>query len=341
MTPISTDDDRLPSRYIAYFDDSGALALPDSSLAAFLEAHGYFFLVPQSGIQPQFSISHRHSKTSMTMLRSWNVAVRNRTLAVQESRVNEPFPYSKTAAKYYGNIIFSSHYHESQSRSLFGFAWNAPNTDVERPRQSRIALIQANKFSSIRGECYSLRRQLICDLMTRSIPLDVFGAGWQNSYLRNLFGVGKSDINRFVQSFDCHSYQRPSAQRYRYLNTRQFGNIEPIQNKFELLSTYRFALVVENDLGYISEKVRDALACGCITFYLGPNVELLHNLPGLVPLSSDPRQIVTTIFTFLNEESISFPDPSLIRKAALARFPHPSDTMWTGLGTAWLQTYSH
>lgn len=340
MSLNTTDDDRLPSRCIAYFDDSGALALPDPSLVESLAAHSYFFLTPGSDIQPHFSISHRHRKLSMTMLRSWNVPIQNRTLAVLESRVNEPFPYSINATKYYGNIIFSSHFHESQSGSLFGFAWNAPDIDPELPRQTRVALIQANKFSSIRGECYSLRRQVIHDLMTEVIPLDVFGAGWQNSYLRNLFEAGKSDINRVLQSINCHSYQSPSARRYSYLDTRKFGDIQPIRDKFELLSGYRFALVIENDLGYVSEKVRDALACGCVTFYLGPDVELLQDLPGLVPLSSDPQKIVTAISRFLKQDSIGLPDPRQIRRAALARFPHPSDIMWRGLGAVWLQTFS-
>lgn len=341
MTPISTDDDRLPSRYIAYFDDSGALSLPDPSLAAFLEAHGYFFLVPQSGIQPQFSISHRHRRSSLRILDSWSVPVQNRTLAVLESRVNEPFPFSKSSTKYYGKIFFSSHYHDSQSRYLFGFPWNAPDIDVECSRQSRVAIIQANKFSSIRGECYSLRRHLIRDLLTETIPVDIFGAGWQNSYLRNLLGAGKSDIHRVIQSFNCRAYHRASIERYRYLNTRQFGNVQPVENKFDSLKLYKFALVIENDLEFLSEKIKDALACGCVTFYLGPKVEYLHNLPGLVPLSPDPKEIVTTISTFLKDESNDLPDPSLIRRAALARFPHPSDTTWTDLGRAWLQTYSH
>jgi hypothetical protein len=326
--------------YIAYFDDSGTLTAPDPALATPLRVHGFDFYTGESQSTPRYSIAHRHRKSSMKLLSTWNVPTQNRTLAVLESRVNEPFPYSRVASKYYGNVIFASHYHDSQVGALFGLAWNAPKPQFQEYRLPRIALVQANKFSSIVGENYSLRRKVIRDSLSKQIPLDIFGTGWRNSFIQNLSRAARSDVVRALESVACRSIQHSSRKRYRYLNTRRFGVIEPIADKFNLLGRYRFSLVIENDSDYISEKLRDSLACGCVTFYLGADVSLLDDLPGLIRLSSVPDEIVTTLSNTLTLDTRTFPDPQIIREAALSRFPHPSDLMWNELANMWLSRYS-
>jgi hypothetical protein len=261
-------------------------------------------------------------------------------LAVLESRVNEPFPFSRTASTRYGRIIFASHCHNSQTRELFGLPWNAPDIDVDTSRLPRIVIIQANKFSSISGECYSLRRRVIRDSVAESLPLDVYGADWKNSFTQNLICAGKSDFIRLIQSLDSRSFQRASYGRYRHLNTRRFRDAGITDDKFGLLSRYQFSLVLENDAEYVSEKVKDSLACGCITFYLGPDVELLSDLPGLVRLPRDPSKILATISTCLIQNEHHLPNPKRIREAALDRFPHPSSEVWNSLGETWLRIYS-
>jgi hypothetical protein len=173
---------QLANPCIAYFDDSGGLAAPDPALSSVLGSHGYNFFTNESRVKPSFSISHRHRNTSAKQLDSWKVPIRNRMLAVLESRVNEPFPFSRTASTRYGRIIFASHCHNSQTRELFGLPWNAPDIDVDTSRLPRIVIIQANKFSSISGECYSLRRRVIRDSVAESLPLDVYGADWKKSF---------------------------------------------------------------------------------------------------------------------------------------------------------------
>jgi hypothetical protein len=48
------------------------------------------------------------------------------------------------------------------------------------------------------------------------------------------------------------------------------------------MQRYKFALVIENELSYMSEKLFDAFFAGCIPIYVGPNVANYKIPKGLV-----------------------------------------------------------
>lgn len=66
-------------------------------------------------------------------------------------------------------------------------------------------------------------------------------------------------------------------------------------------------------------------------FFLGLDVDISSDLPGLVKLLSNPRNIRVTVSAYIAQESTNFPEAKYVREAAIAQFPHPSDTTWTGL----------
>ena len=60
--------------------------------------------------------------------------------------------------------------------------------------------------------------------------------------------------------------------------------IRPFENEVEVYRDYRFAVVVENfkGLNYFSEKLTDALACGCVPIYWGNRWSTSDFFPGLI-----------------------------------------------------------
>jgi hypothetical protein len=102
-------------------------------------------------------------------------------------------------------------------------------------------------LSQNRGELYSRRRKL-ARLAEKSYPgvLEVYGTGWQGEY--------SSWLHKFVR-------HRPYA-----------CAISAQTDKQQVLPHYRFVVAFENfagDMGYISEKMLDALSVGVVPIYLG------------------------------------------------------------------------
>jgi hypothetical protein len=54
------------------------------------------------------------------------------------------------------------------------------------------------------------------------------------------------------------------------------------------MSKYKFALVIENDRSFISEKLFDALFAGCVPIYVGPSLNSLSLPPDLV-IEAEPH----------------------------------------------------
>ena len=103
-------------------------------------------------------------------------------------------------------------------------------------------------FSQYRGELYTRRRR-IAQLAKQQFPhaLDVYGSGWAG---------------------------RPMTWMHRIVRHQFNVNFKPSQNisKLNLLANYRFCISFENveaDVGYISEKLFDALLAGTAPVYLG------------------------------------------------------------------------
>jgi alpha(1,3/1,4) fucosyltransferase len=94
------------------------------------------------------------------------------------------------------------------------------------------AVINSNKKSSQPGELYNERRKAI-SFFTKTGDLDLFGMGWQG------FESWRGEIG---------------------------------SDKWEILKNYKFTICYENSAprGYVTERLLDAFACGCVPVYLGP-----------------------------------------------------------------------
>lgn len=140
------------------------------------------------------------------------------------------------------------------------------NLDFTSNKLDRIALINGNKISFIAGELYSLRREAILELDS----LDFYGTGWNLS----IRSKARHAIANFIIAIKGGYLPRISGARYFF---KKFLNWKgaPI-DKEGTLSQFKFCLVIENSLEFITEKLFDAFFAGCIPIYVGPD---LHEFP--------------------------------------------------------------
>lgn len=128
-------------------------------------------------------------------------------------------------------------------------------------RSERVVMINANKLNLTRSELYTLRRECVVEIDS----IDLYGESWNSSVIsksKTLMIEILKDPIRHLLSMRIHM-------RYWFKNWPE--TIAP-SSKHEILRTYKYSLVIENDRTYMSEKLFDALIAGCIPVYVGPSV---------------------------------------------------------------------
>jgi hypothetical protein len=128
-------------------------------------------------------------------------------------------------------------------------------------RLPRAALINANKLNLSSSELYSLRRASIKKIK----GIDLFGENWNSSFMDRI----KVLVIEVLKNPVKHLLSAPSHSRYWFTN---WPETPSPANKISVMQRYKFALVIENELSYMSEKLFDAFFAGCIPIYVGPEV---------------------------------------------------------------------
>ena len=296
---------------------------------------GITFVDPKNPSVPSHSISNRHTTQNLRQIQMWGIPRERRTLAVLETRINDPFPFSPKATQLYGLIMFASHYH-TQERHLFGWPWTPPLLRLEVNRRNRIAMVNANKFSSASGEQYSLRRVILRELFLQKLPVDLYGSHWTQSRTRNILQQLRHDVVHLCNQIRLGHRLSFSHSRFTALNTQTFPSLGKTESKFEILNRYRYSLVIENDPSFFTEKLMDSLACGCIAFYLGPRPSEINGLPGVVSLPEDPTTAVNFIRDYFSSSEARLNPPQVIRDAAINAFSQTAGKAWENLAKRWL-----
>ena len=125
-----------------------------------------------------------------------------------------------------------------------------------------LVLINANKYSYIRNELYSFRRNAI-RYFEKQKDFDLFGFGWERNNAINpqvaISALKSLRIFKYFTDFVDSLKPYPS-----YRGT--------VQDKYSALAKYKFCLCFENEekvMGWISEKIFDCFFTGTIPIYLG------------------------------------------------------------------------
>lgn len=129
-------------------------------------------------------------------------------------------------------------------------------------RLEKIVVINSNLLSIAKGENYSLRRKVALEID----DIDLYGRQWNNGLRSKVLTLIK-EFRKY--GFRIHSIRVVGLKNYFRFFSNYLGEVE---DKKEVLSKYKYSIVIENSSDYLSEKLFDAIFSGCIPIYVGPNL---------------------------------------------------------------------
>jgi hypothetical protein len=132
-----------------------------------------------------------------------------------------------------------------------------------------VTLINANKYSDVPGELYSLRRRAIRYFESNFAEFDLYGNGWNQApyfsgsvIARVRSGIRQRQLGLFMRNW--------------FESFREYRCYRGVAaDKQATLAMYKFCLCFENEAceGYITEKLFDCFLSGTVPVYYGaPNV---------------------------------------------------------------------
>lgn len=126
-----------------------------------------------------------------------------------------------------------------------------------KERKKLCTLISGNKAVDHPLELYSLRLDLIHFFENKSEDFDFYGMGWDRFYFR-----GPRFIRALNRITALQKFLAPKFKTYKGM----------VDRKLDVLKQYKFSICFENGKeipGYITEKIFDSLAAGCVPVYYG------------------------------------------------------------------------
>jgi hypothetical protein len=261
-------------------------------------------------------------------------------LILNEPAAVKPENYRKSSFKKFDLVIILSPWRANKLQ-IPEFAYSP----VEIPKISNnsifnringIVMINDHKFSATDSSLYGFRRKALIALQEKKLPISLYGPNWQMGRSME-FRKRVAAFRRGLKNLRIFKISEAFSEIFESYSCYQ-GHSE---DKQDTLSSFRFALVIENDMESLSEKLFDAIFAGCIVFYLGPNLKSLEllercfiKLPNEIPtaikviqenLISPPWQILDNMKDFLSnslamdfvsEDSVARSIATLIKKHA-------------------------
>ena len=240
-----------------------------------------------------------------------NQRITRRILVSFEPKIVSPKEYTTSLTKSYDSVIrWSALDKANKSEKVFQYGgfWAGDlernllkYSGIDRPQNS-IGLINANKHSFINGSLYTLRSQVIQRLADAfpEVTVNVAGANWQAGISFEINQQARSLLQAllFRQQIDLSLAKCPIKK----LPNIQFHGEVP--DTLEFLSRNRFAIVIENEASYVSEKLFNAILAGCVPIYFGPSIEKFGiNPTAVVQAGPSPEDFVSAITSAQNADS--------------------------------------
>ena len=241
-------------------------------------------------------VAWNHSESAMDEAAAARVPVARRLLILWESPPVWPSQYRRRVYSKYGRILALSPLRASRVRGApaEGFMHPTklpkafrPEFEQFRDREPVLALMQANKFSSVPGERYTLRRKVIDECQRRRVPIAVYGPGWNTGRRSNLRLAVRSSLSTI------RAGKVPTPTSFRHLGLRISDYRGWVDDKHLILQNHRIAMIIENCDDYLSEKPIDSVASGTIALYAGPAMtDLLLPADLVLPSRASARDLV-------------------------------------------------
>ena len=139
-----------------------------------------------------------------------------------------------------------------------------------------ITLVAGNKASLAWSEQYSLRRRVMAKMTRERVPFTLVGRNWsRKDNLREVTLATLGYLSRTIRTFPHSDWKMlghlsllASQDHWTSIASEHYEG--PIDNIIDAYTGNFFALVIENDSTFASEKAFDALDAGCYVFYIGP-----------------------------------------------------------------------
>ena len=165
----------------------------------------------------------------------------------------------------------------------------------EKLRINNVIMINSAKFSAHKESLYGLRRKASKELFNMQIGYKLAGENWKmpktKEIRERIWAIRKEiragNLPDFREAFSYISYRFPEY-------------VGRVDDKIIELSKYKYALVIENEPDYISEKLFDAIAAKCVPIYIGENLADYNFLKDCV-VQLAPR--VSSILEFFEHEN--------------------------------------
>jgi len=160
--------------------------------------------------------------------------------------------------------------------------WNLKILELSKSnspyRVDKSVIINRNLMSFVEGEMYSLRRLLA----QRSSEIDVWGMGWQMPFIKRAIRVIEELMIPLRHGFPV----KLSSVRGWFKSPLSYKG--PSEDKLATLSKYKYSIVIENSLDYMSEKLFDCFFAGTFPIYVGPDPREF-GIPEFAAIHSKPN----------------------------------------------------
>ena len=145
-------------------------------------------------------------------------------------------------------------------------------------RLEKIVVINSNLLSLAKEENYSLRRKIALEIE----DLDLYGRQWNNGFRAKVLTLIK-EFKKY--GFRIHNIKFLGVKNYFRFFSNYLGEVD---DKKEVLSKYKYSIVIENSSDYLSEKLFDVMFSGCIPIYVGPNLAN-YEIPDYLYIQAKPE----------------------------------------------------
>lgn len=219
-----------------------------------------------------------HTDSDQSLLEERKKLGKFSVLFRSEPRCVLPEAYKEKTENLYDSIISFGKPMSIESASHWPQYWlkKEPFENSIEHRSERIAMINANKLNLSKFELYTLRRECAVKIVSTTL----YGESWNSSILNR----SKTLMIEILKDPVHHLFSMRNHMRYWFKNWPE--TIAP-SSKQEVLRRYKYTLVIENDLTYMSEKLFDALVAGCIPIYVGPAVAN-YGIPSDLVIEAEP-----------------------------------------------------
>ena len=243
-----------------------------------LEENGLVLRPLKSGAFSSY-IALEHSSKSLNRIRRF-VPVNRRFLISLEPRAVTPNQYRSRVRRMYNKVVVQSHLQIYAGQNVVVCpAGLLPSEEIlirdlevassTIRAELAIGVVNQNKFSFVRGSRYKLRREYIVKLAKSGYNVNLAGPNWDRGLFWHLYMQFKSLIWLMLVEKtipDLTKWQFPIP---KFGGLKLFGRVA---DEVSFMRNYDFALVVENDPDYVSEKLFNAIRAGAVPIYVGPDL---------------------------------------------------------------------